>query len=79
MQAWDALKRPIWMFDPVALRGVYANAAALDLWGSDNLDALLARDFSNVSPAVLARTERLARETANGETLTEDWTFYPHG
>ena len=30
MQAWDALKRPIWMFDPVALRGVYANAAALD-------------------------------------------------
>lgn len=50
MQAWDVLKRPIWMFDPVALRGVYANAAALDLWGSDNLDALLARDFSNVSP-----------------------------
>jgi CheY-like chemotaxis protein/PAS domain-containing protein len=79
MQAWDALKRPIWMFDPVALRGVYANAAALDLWGSDNLDALLARDFSQVSPAVLARIERLARETANGETLSEHWTFYPHG
>ena len=79
MQAWDALRRPIWMFDPSALRGVYANAAALDLWGSDSLDALLARDFSQLSPAVLARTERLARETANGETLSEHWTFYPNG
>lgn len=79
MQAWDALKRPIWMFDPSALRGVYANAAALELWGSDSLDALLARDFSQMSPAVLARTERLARETANGETLSEHWTFYPNG
>ncbi|RZJ88368.1 MAG: diguanylate cyclase, partial [Brevundimonas sp.] len=54
MQAWDALRRPIWMFDPSAMRGVYANAAALDLWGSDSLDALLARDFSQMSPAVLA-------------------------
>lgn len=79
MQAWDALRRPIWMFDPSAMRGVYANAAALDLWGSDSLDALLARDFSQMSPAVLARTERLARETANGETLSEHWTFYPNG
>ena len=79
MQAWDALRRPIWMFDPSALRGVYANAAALELWGSDSLDALLARDFSQLSPAVLARTERLARETANGETLSEHWTFYPNG
>ncbi len=79
MQAWDALKRPIWMFDPSAMRGVYANAAALELWGSDSLDALLARDFSQMSPAVLARTERVARETANGETLSEHWTFYPNG
>lgn len=79
MQAWDALRRPIWMFDPAAMRGVYANAAALVLWGADSLSELLARDFSQVSPAVRARTERLARETAHGQTVSEDWTFYPNG
>lgn len=79
MKAWDALRRPIWMFDPVAMCGVYANASALTLWGAQTLDALLARDFSDVSPAVRARTERLARETADGQTLSEHWTFYPNG
>ncbi|WP_395944720.1 response regulator [Brevundimonas sp.] len=79
MHAWDALHRPIWLFDPVALRGVYANASALELWGADTLEALLARDFSQLSPAVLARTERLARVTAYGDTVSEQWTFYPKG
>lgn len=79
MHAWDALHRPIWLFDPVALRGVYANAAALALWGAESLDELLARDFSGLSPAVRARTERLARVTAYGEAVSEQWTFYPGG
>ncbi|MBA4808140.1 response regulator [Brevundimonas sp.] len=79
MHAWDALRRPIWLFDPVNLRGVYANASALELWGADTLEALLARDFSQLSPAVLARTERLARSTAHGDAVSEQWTFYPKG
>jgi CheY-like chemotaxis protein len=79
MQAWNSLHRPIWLFDPVALRGVYANASALELWGADSLEDLLARDFSRLSPAVLARTERLARVTAYGEPVSEQWTFYPKG
>ena len=79
MQAWDALRRPIWLFDPADLRGVYANPAALELWGADSLDELLSRDFSQLSPAVRARTERLAQATAGGGTVTEQWTFYPRG
>lgn len=77
--AWNRLRRPVWMFDPVAGRGVYANPPALTLWGSDTLEALLARDFSNLSPAVQARTARLVQVTADGETVTERWTFYPNG
>jgi len=79
MRAWDSLRRPIWLFDPVGLRGVYANDAALILWGAQSREELLARDFSQLSPAVLARTERLARATADGETVDEQWTFYPGG
>lgn len=77
--AWNRLRRPVWMFDPVAGRGVYANTPALALWGSDTLEALLARDFSNLSPAVQARTNRLVQVTASGNTVSEQWTFYPNG
>ena len=77
--AWDDLRRPIWMFDPVGLRGVYANRAALALWGAESLQELLARDFTAISVAVRARTERLAKATADGTEVSERWTFYPNG
>lgn len=77
--AWDRLRRPIWMFDPVARRGLYANPAALVLWGAKSRDELLSRDFSNLSAAVAARTDRLVRATADGSELSERWTFYPNG
>ena len=79
VKAWDELRRPIWLFDPVALRGLYANPAALRLWGAESPEELLSRDFSQLSRAVLSRTERLARTTATGEEISERWTFYPNG
>lgn len=77
--AWKDLRRPIWLFDPAALRGLYANDAALALWGAESLDELLARDFSVLSPAVQSRTQRLASATADGQAVSERWTFYPNG
>lgn len=79
MAAWDRLRRPVWMFDPDSCRGVYANPAALVLWGAEDLAELLSRDFSQLSPAVRARTDRLKLMTANGEEIEERWTFYPKG
>ncbi|MFJ6023641.1 response regulator [Brevundimonas sp. NPDC092305] len=78
-RSWDQLRRPIWMFDPWSREGVYANPAALTLWGAESREELLARDFSNLSAAVVARTERLMRATADGSELSERWTFYPNG
>lgn len=77
--AWDRLRRPVWLFCPVACRGVYANPPALALWGAESLDELLARDFSDLSTAVRTRTDRLRALTANGEEIDESWTFYPKG
>ena len=79
MHEWDALRRPIWLFDPASRRGVYANPAALELWEADSLEALLARGFGQLSPAAEARVERLARETADGSVVCDQWTFYPNG
>ncbi|MGZ9113007.1 MAG: response regulator [Brevundimonas sp.] len=78
-RASDRLRRPIWLYDPRTSRGVYANPPALALWGAETLDELLARDFSVLSPAVKVRTDRLVELTANGEEVSERWTFYPKG
>lgn len=78
-RAADLLRRPVWLYDPHAARGVYANPAAVKLWGAESLEDLLARDFSSQSPAVRARTDRLVELTADGEAVSERWTFYPQG
>lgn len=79
MTAWDSLRRAVWLFDPDTCFGVYANRAALALWGATDLEELLSRDFSKLSPAVRARTDRLKAVTADGEPVEERWTFYPKG
>ena len=76
---FDQLRRPIWVFDDVRKRKVYANRAALDLWGAASLDDLLARDFSDQSAAVRARMEDIAARIQDGAAVDERWTFYPHG
>lgn len=73
------LKRAVWLFDPCTCRGLYANPPALALWGAQTETELLARDFSKLSPAVRARTDRLALATADGAVIAERWTFYPNG
>ena len=77
--AWNCLKRPVWLYDPRTGRKPYANPAALALWGADSLEALVARDFSARSPAIKARIRRLVERTAQGEIVSERWTFFPHG
>ncbi|WP_029086970.1 response regulator [Brevundimonas aveniformis] len=76
---WDRLRRPVWLFDNVVKRHIYANDAALTLWGAECREEFLARDCSDQSEAVKARTQRILDDTANGEVISERWTFYPHG
>ena len=75
---FDALQRPVWVFDDVRKRTLYANQAALELWRAPSLDALRARDFSASSPAVRARMSDLAARLESG-VVEERWTFYPDG
>lgn len=76
---FDQLRRPIWVFDDARKRKVYANRAALDLWGAATLGDLLARDFSDQSAAVRARMEDIAARIEGGASVEERWTFYPNG
>jgi CheY-like chemotaxis protein/PAS domain-containing protein len=79
LTAWDSLRRAVWLFDPDSCFGVYANSTALTLWGATDLEELLSRDFSALSPAVRTRTARLKAVTAGGDSVQERWTFYPNG
>jgi signal transduction histidine kinase len=79
LSGWDRLRRPVWLFDPETCRGLYANAAAVALWGAESREELLGRDFSELSPAVRTRMQRLALATADGDAVTERWSFYPGG
>ena len=67
------------MFDDTAKRKVYANRAALDLWGAVSLEELQARDFADQSPAVRIRMDAITERIARGETVQDRWTFYPNG
>jgi signal transduction histidine kinase len=79
LAAFDRLRRPVWIYDPATRRGLYANAAAVELWGAPDRETLLARDVSDLSPEVGARIERLAQTTAGGATVSERWTLHSGG
>lgn len=78
-RGWNRLRRPVWLFDNVAKRHIYANDAALALWGAGSREEFLSRDCSDQSDAVKARTQRLLDDTADGSVINERWTFYPNG
>ncbi|MBP2295069.1 PAS domain-containing protein [Azospirillum rugosum] len=70
---------PVWLFDSESARMVWANRAALDLWGASTLQEFLNRDFTDMSDATRTRLATLARQLAAGEPVIDQWTFYPNG
>jgi signal transduction histidine kinase len=58
---------------------VWANAAALKLWKSPDLDELTTRDFGGDTDVSKRFISSHARELRSEEGLTYPWTIYPHG
>ena len=79
LAAFDRLRRPVWIYDPAARRGLYANAAAVELWDAPSREALLAQDLADLSPALSERLRDVAVAAADGRAVCERWTFYPGG
>lgn len=73
----DRLHSPIWIFDIAQMRMWWANLAAVELWQAESLTALLNRDWSDYSDATHIRLQSYLEKFAQGETITEQWTFYP--
>ena len=77
LPAYAWLAQPMWVFDPVARRKLWANAAGLALWKAASPEELQERDYSDQSDVARTRTEGLVEMVRRGETPVDYWTFYP--
>ena len=69
---------PIWAFDIVLGRFIWANTAALEIWNGKKLSDLWPRDLSQMSDTARARVGFLL-QSLQTETPEIMWTFYPDG
>jgi len=76
---FERLETPIWIYDLQALRMVWANASALNLWNLPTLADLLSQDFSDLSEAIRIRLQHYLDCFERGETVQETWTVAPQG
>ncbi|MCW2238599.1 PAS domain-containing sensor histidine kinase [Azospirillum canadense] len=59
---------------------LWANGSACALWGAADMPSLVARDFaSSLSEASRTRFALYGEAFARGETVREQWTFFPNG
>jgi|GEM_PF-2726149 len=75
------LSTALWVYDFDFQRVLWANAAALDVWKAETVDALRARDLgADMSPTVRARLDQYKIDLADpAVALKEIWTLYPDG
>jgi len=68
--------RPVWLFDVEKKAMWWANDAAVELWGASDLQALLSRDFSDMSEATCKRLEEMMAKFRRGERCADQvWCF----
>ena len=79
LPAYAWLDTPVWVFDNERSRKLWANPAGLALWKAEDLEELLARDFSAQSKAARVRTQAALESVRRGEVPQQFWTFYPRG
>ena len=75
----DNLWMPVWLFDSEHAQMLWANKAALELWGATSQEEFLSRDFSDMSEATRTRLQSLRDHLAAGKQVSDQWTFYPKG
>jgi hypothetical protein len=79
LRAFDRLQTPTWIYDIEKLQMWWANKAALHIWNAQSREELLNRNFSDISESTRIRLQTYLQKFQQGQTITENWTFYPEG
>ena len=74
---FNCLQTPVWIFDVDYMRMWWANESAIRLWNAEDLQELLDRDWNDYSDATQVRFQDYLSQFNQGNTITEQWTFYP--
>ena len=79
LRVFDVLDAPVFVFDIKNERMFYANPEAIkNVWGAENLNDLLARDYSSdMTDATRQRLKDRLKRFERGEKIDEQWTLYP--
>lgn len=78
----EAQTTALWFYAFESARIIWANRAALALWGADSVETLAARELrAEMSPAVAARLRQYQEDFRNtpDRSFHETWTLYPKG
>jgi signal transduction histidine kinase len=76
---YEWLDIPAWVFDPLSLRTIWANAAGCAFWNADTLEELRARELAGLGDRARERLALAAQAHARGEVRRESWTIFPGG
>jgi hypothetical protein len=72
LEAFNALKNPIWVFDAQLKSMYWGNNAALRVWSAGSLEELINRDFaSDMSDAISHRLQDYLLRFRRGEEISE--------
>lgn len=80
--AINRLRQPVWVYDFDNVTVAWSNQGALELWQSDSLAALQARDLkSDMTETVSQRLRQYQTDFLRDQTIQfrEIWTLYPNG
>lgn len=78
----NRVHQPLWVYDIDEACIVWANAEGLDLWQSESVQELSARDLSkDMTQVVTRRLQQYQQDFVRDESarFTEYWTVYPNG
>lgn len=79
-ETFASLRTPLWVFDIDRRCVVWANPAAIRVWGAADLGDLRGRDMRDMSPAIATRLHQYQTDFEQRAARFEDtWTIYPHG
>ncbi|MEG4424153.1 MULTISPECIES: diguanylate cyclase domain-containing protein [unclassified Microcoleus] len=80
LKAFDLLQNPIWIFDIEDWQMRWANQASLYLWNASTRQQLASHNFRDMlSESTRIRLQSYLEQFEQGQTLSEQWTFYPAG
>jgi len=78
LQHVNSLETPIWIFDIEQESMWWANPPAVILWGADDKESLLQRNFSDMTDASRAQLGGYLNGFKNNQRFVKRWSFYPN-